>query len=123
MTTILSTIQWLDILHNPTLTKQKVIDILDVVHATPSTALPCSQIAERLGEKFGTLNLRIGFFGRRVAEMYTMELPIYGPSENPAYFSVPFLFDPPKRTDGLLDWVLRPELAKALDHLKAEQRS
>jgi hypothetical protein len=120
MATILTKDQWIEILSNDRLKRPLTLRILQAVYDSPGRKSSSKELAIVLSEKWQNLNLEIAdrFVKNGILKYYQIELLTYNDNygnERPAYYAVPFELQSPIRGDGLFDWVLRPELALALE--------
>lgn len=118
MATELSTLQWIEILQNPQLTKELDLEIFQALYAFEEHKAPASHIGRILGftgkNPAGPLNLEVGRYAKRIAQLYDID---FTERQSRQYKYWDIFFDgwdePP-----LFIWKLRENLKLALETIE-----
>lgn len=115
MATNITTLEWIEILQNETLTNQLDISIFQALYSFDRHKAYASQIGLLLGNSgtapHGPLNLEIGRYGNRIAKEYDITLSV---REDGSVRKWDLFFN--GWDDGkMFVWQLKPELVEALE--------
>ena len=113
----LTTLEWVEILQDERICTPQNLAIFRMLYAKPEHKASASEIGEHLGYKGRTeapINAEMGRFAKRIAKYYEISFT-KRLSGQKIYYDVPYFRNNESRSDGKLDWELRPELIKALE--------
>ena len=115
MATVLTNIEWIEILQNRELTKEIDIAIFQTLYSFQNQKAPASQIGIILGKKgknpASSLNLEVGRYAKRIAKFYDIDFTIRSNQK----FKFWDLFFNGWEEGRFFIWQLKPELKDALE--------
>ena len=109
--TILTCLQWEEILNNEILTNELDLSLFETLYNFQDRKAYASQVAEKLNTKYPLLNLEIGRYAKRIGELYELH---YTPrdEEKDKYWD---LFFDGWSVGQRFIWQLKPQLIEALE--------